>query len=148
MRQGKTSAAEKRADRPFGDFARSIRRNLRQAHRIRERADQAARLCDAKAGAAMLDAKASSGMTDEGFAAWLMPFNLSQDRLLQCLELGQVVLQRRKAKAMERDESFGILVAERRSEVGSSPSRSAIARRVGAATARASAIGGRRDANR
>lgn len=132
MRQGKTSAADKRAARRFGEFARSIRRNLRQAHRIRERADQATRLCYAKAGVAMLDAKASSEMTEEVFAAWLVHFNLSQDRVLQCLELGQVVLQRRKAKATERDEP-----------VRSSLSRSAIARRVGAATA----IGGRSDAN-
>ena len=39
----------------------------------------------------MLDAKTSSGMSEEGFAAWLAPFELSQDRLVQCLELGQVV---------------------------------------------------------
>ena len=117
MRQGKTSAAKKRAAPRFGEFARSIRRNLRQAHRIRERAEQATRLCYAKAGVAMLDARASSGMTEEGFAAWLMPFNLSQDCLFQCLELGQVVLQRRKAKATEGDESFGMLITEKPSEV-------------------------------
>ena len=75
-------------------------------------------------------------MTEEGFAAWLVHFNLSQDRVLQCLELGQVVLQRRKAKATERDEP-----------VRSSLSRSAIARRVGAAAARAGAIGESSDAN-
>jgi hypothetical protein len=117
MRQGKTSATEKRAARRFGEFARSIRRNLRQAHRIRERAEQATRLCYAKAGAAMLDARASAGMTEEGFAAWLKPFNLSEDYLLQCLELGQVALQRRKAKATEADKSFGMPITERRSEV-------------------------------
>ena len=115
MRQGKTSATEKRAARRFGEFARSIRRNLRQAHRIRERAEQATRLCYAKAGAAMLDARASAGMTEEGFAAWLKPFNLSEDYLLQCLELGQVALQHRKAT--EADKSFGMPITERRSEL-------------------------------
>lgn len=117
MRQGTKSAAEKRAARRIGGFARSIRRNLQQADRIRERAEQATRLCYAKAGVAILDAKASSGMTAEGFAAWLAPFNLSQDSLLQCLELGQLVLHRRKAEATEREESFGMAVTERRSEV-------------------------------
>ena len=87
----KKFTAEKRAARRFGEFARSVRRNLRQAHRVLERAEQAARRCYEKAGAAMLDAKTSSGMSEEGFAAWLAPFELSQDRLVQCLELGQVV---------------------------------------------------------
>ncbi len=57
----------------------------------------------------MLDAKASSG-SEEEFAAWLAPFGLSQDRLLQCLELGQVALDRRKADAAEREESFRRIV--------------------------------------
>jgi hypothetical protein len=61
----------------------------------------------------MLDAKASSGMSEEAFAAWLAPFGLSQDRLLQCLELGQVALDRRKAGAAEREESFGRIVKEK-----------------------------------
>jgi len=72
----------------------------------------------------MLDARASAGMTEEGFAAWLKPFNLSEDYLLQCLELGQVALQRRKAKATEADKSFGMAdksfgmsITERRSEL-------------------------------
>ena len=91
MRQAKKSTAEKRAARRFGEFARSVRRNLRPAHWVLERAEQAARRCYEKAGAAMLDAKTSSGMSEEGFAAWLAPFELSQDRLVQCLELGQVV---------------------------------------------------------
>jgi len=42
--------------RQNGEFARSVRRNLRQAHRVLERAEQAARRCYEKAGAAMLDA--------------------------------------------------------------------------------------------
>jgi len=91
MRRTKKFTAEKRAARWFGEFARSVRRNLRQAYRVLERAEQAARRCYEKAGAAMLDAKTSSGMSEEGFAAWLAPFELSQDRLVQCLELGQVV---------------------------------------------------------
>jgi hypothetical protein len=62
----------------------------------------------------MLDAKASSGMSEEGFAAWLAPFDLSQDRLLRCLELGQVALHRRKADSAEREESIGRIVTERR----------------------------------
>jgi hypothetical protein len=65
----------------------------------------------------MLDARASAGMTEEGFAAWLKHFNLSEDYLLQCLELGQVALQRRKAKATEADKSFGMSITERRSEL-------------------------------
>jgi len=117
MRRGKKSAAEKRAARRFGEFARSVRRNLRQVHRILERAEQAARRCYEKAGAAMLDAKSSSGMSEEGFAAWLAPFGLSQDRLLQCLELGQVALDRRKAEAAAREESFRRIVRERRDQM-------------------------------
>jgi hypothetical protein len=113
--RGKKSAAEKAqrlAARRFGEFARSVRRNLRQAHRILERADQAAHRCYEKAGAAMLDAKISAGMSEEGFAAWLAPFELSQDRLVQCLELGQVALDHRKAAAAEREESFRKIVKE------------------------------------
>jgi hypothetical protein len=60
----------------------------------------------------MLDAKISSGMSEEGFAAWLAPFELSQGRLVQCLELGQVALDRRKADAAEREESFRKIVKE------------------------------------
>jgi hypothetical protein len=112
MRQANKSTAKKRAARRFGEFARSIRRNLRQANRILERAEQAAHRCYEKAGVAMLDAKASSGMDEKGFAAWLAPFELSQDRLGRCLELGQVVLDRRKADAAERDKSFSRIVKE------------------------------------
>ena len=106
MRRTKKFTAEKRAARRFGEFARSVRRNLRQAHRVLERAEQAPRRCCA----AMLDAKTSSGMSEEGFAAWLAPFELSQDRLVQCLELGQVALDRRKAEAAEREKSFRKIV--------------------------------------
>ena len=113
MRRTKKSTVEKRAARQFGEFARSVRRNLRQAHRVLERADQAARRCYEKAGAAMLDAKTSSAMSEEGFAAWLALFELSQDRLVQCLELGQIVLDRRKADAAEREESFRRILKER-----------------------------------
>jgi len=109
MRQAKKSTAEKRAARRFGEFARSVRRNLRQAHRVLERAEETARRCYEKAGAAMLDAKISSGMSEEGFAAWLAPFELSQDRLVQCLELGQVALDRRKA-----DKCFARIMADKR----------------------------------
>ena len=49
-------------------------------------------------------------MTEEGFAAWLKPFNLSEDYLLQCLELGQVALDRRKSEAAERENSFKKIV--------------------------------------
>ena len=101
--RSKKLATEKQAARRFGEFARPVRRNLRQAQRIRERAEHATRLCYEKAGVAILDAKASSGMSEEAFAAWLAPFGLSQDRLLQCLELGQVALDRRKAGAAERE---------------------------------------------
>ena len=114
MRQAKKSAVEKRAARRFGEFARSVRRNLRQAQRILERAEQATDRCYEKAGAAMLDAKISSAMSEEGFAAWLAPFELSQDRLIQCLELGQVALDRRRADAAEREESFRTIVADKR----------------------------------
>jgi hypothetical protein len=114
MRQAKKSAVEKRAARRLGEFARSVRRNLRQAHRVLERAEQVARRRYGKAGAAMLDAKISSGMSEEGFAAWLAPFELSQDRLIQCLELGQVALDRRRADAAEREESFRTIVADKR----------------------------------
>jgi hypothetical protein len=65
----------------------------------------------------MLDAKASSGMSEEAFAAWLAPFGLSQDRLLRCLELGQVALDRRKAEAAEREESFRRIVKESRDQM-------------------------------
>jgi len=99
MMRGKKSGAEKQAARRFGEFVRLVRRNLRQAHRILVRADQEARRCYEKAGAAMLDAKASSGMSEEEFAAWLAPFGLSQDRLLQCLELGQVTFDRRNRES-------------------------------------------------
>jgi hypothetical protein len=114
MRQAKKSTAEKRAARRFGEFARSVRRNLRQAHRVLERAEETARRCYGKAGAAMLDAKISSGMSEEGFAAWLAPFELSQDRFVQCLELGQVALDRRKAEAAEREECFAKIMADKR----------------------------------
>jgi len=116
MTRGKQSAADKR----FGEFARSVRRNLRQVHRIRrilERAEQVARRCYEKAGVAMLDAKASSVMSEEAFAAWLAPFGLSQDDLLQCLELGQVARDRRKAESAEREESFRRIVKERRDQM-------------------------------
>jgi len=120
MMRGKESVAEKRAARRFGEFARSVRGNLRQLHRIRqilERAEQAARRCYEKAGVAMLDAKASSVMSEEAFAAWLAPFGLSQDDLLQCLELGQVARDRRKAESAEREESFRRIVKERRDQM-------------------------------
>jgi ferritin-like metal-binding protein YciE len=111
MRQANKSTAEKRAARKFGEFARLIRRNLRQAHRIEERAEQAAHRCYEKAGTAMLDAKISLKMSEEGFAAWLAAFELSQDRLGQCLKLGQAA-DRRKAEATERVESLGRMVKE------------------------------------
>jgi hypothetical protein len=114
MRQAKKSAVEKRAARRFGEFARSVRRNLRQAQRILERAEQATHRCYEKAGAAMLDAKTTSAMSEERFAAWLAPFGLSQDRLIQCLELGQVALDRRRVDAAEREESFRTIVADKR----------------------------------
>lgn len=112
MRQAKKSTAQKRAARRLGEFVRSVRRNLRQAHRLLERAEQAAQRCYGKAGAAMLEAKISSAMSEDGFAAWLAPFELSQDRVVQCLELGQVALDRRKADA-EREESFRRMVKEK-----------------------------------
>jgi hypothetical protein len=61
----------------------------------------------------MLDAKASSGMSEEGFAAWLAPFGLSQDRVLQCLELGQAALDRRNADAAGQEEFLRRIVRER-----------------------------------
>ena len=112
--RSKKRATEKRAARRFGEFARSVRRNLRQAQRILERAEHTTRLCYEKAGVAMLDAKASSGMSEEAFAAWLSPFGLSQDHLLQCLELGRVALDRRKGGA---EESFGRIVKERQDQM-------------------------------
>jgi hypothetical protein len=92
MTRGKKTAAGKRAARRFGESARSVRRNLRQAHRILERAEQTTRLCYEKAGMAMLSAKASSGMSEEQFASWLASFGLNQDRVRRCLELGQAAL--------------------------------------------------------
>jgi hypothetical protein len=65
----------------------------------------------------MLDAKASSVMSEEAFAAWLAPFGLSQDDLLQCLELGQIALDRRKAESAEREECFRRIVTERRDQM-------------------------------
>jgi hypothetical protein len=109
MMRGKESVAEKRAARRFGEYARSVRRNLRQLHRIRqilERAEQAARRCYEKAGVAMLDGKASSEMGEEAFASWLSSFSLSQNDLVKCLELGQVVLDRREAESANRRRSF------------------------------------------
>ncbi len=117
MRRAKEAAAEKRAARRFGGFARSVRRNLRQAHRILERAEHGAHLCYEKAGMAMLDAKAASGMSAEAFAAWLASFGLSQNRLLQCLELGQIVLNRREAGAAGREDSFRMIMKERRDQI-------------------------------
>lgn len=116
--RGKKPATEKQAARRFGEFARSVRRNLRQAQRIRERAEHATRLCHEKAGMAMLDAKASSGMSEEAFTTWLAPFGLSQDHLLRCLKLGQVALDRRKAEAAEREEPFRKIVKERPDQMG------------------------------
>jgi hypothetical protein len=52
----------------------------------------------------MLDAKSSSAMSEEGFAAWLASFGLSKDRLIQCLELGQVALERRDAVRREEEQ--------------------------------------------
>ena len=103
--RGKKSGAEKQAARRFGEFVRSVRRNLRQAHRILQRADQEARRCYEKAGVAMLHARAASGMSEEEFAVWLAPFGLSQDRLFQCLELGQVTFDHRNAEVIEREQS-------------------------------------------
>ena len=117
MMRGKKPATEKQAARRFGEFARSVRRNLRQAQRIRERAEHATRLCYEKAGVAILDAKASSGMSQEEFAAWLASFGLSQDRLLQCFELGQAALEHRKAEAAVREESFRRIVKESRDQM-------------------------------
>jgi hypothetical protein len=113
MRRAKQSAVDKRVTRRFGEFARSVKRNLRQAHRILERAEQAAQRCYEKAGAAMLDAKTSSALSEEAFAAWLTSFGLSQERLSQCLELAQVALDSRNADAAERQESFRRIVADK-----------------------------------
>src|SRR5205814_2267303 len=102
MRRGKESAADKRAARRFGEFARSVRRNLRRVRRIRsitERAEQAARRCYEKAGVAMLDAKSCSKMSEEAFASWLESFGLSANDLVRCLELGRVALDRQKAES-------------------------------------------------
>jgi hypothetical protein len=122
MMRGKESVAEKRAARRFGEFGRSVR-NLRQAHRILERAEPAVRRCYEKAGVAMLDAKASSGMSQEEFAAWLASFGLSQDCLLQCLELGQAALEHRNAEAAEREESLRRIVKEKRDQTSPEATR-------------------------
>jgi hypothetical protein len=113
MRRARKSTAQKRTARRLGEFERLVGRNLRLAHRVLERAEQVAQRCYGKAGAAMLEAKISSAMSEEGFAAWLAPFELSQDRLGQCLELGQVTLDRRKADAAGREESFRRMVKEK-----------------------------------
>jgi hypothetical protein len=76
----------------------------------------------------MLDAKASSGMSEEEFAAWLAPFGLSQDRLLQCLELGQVTFDRRNAGVIEREESRGAKERRDQKERWDQMSREAIHR--------------------
>jgi hypothetical protein len=113
MRRANKSAADNRAARRIGEFARSVRRNLRQAHRISERAEQAAQRCYGKAGAAMLEAKTNLAMSEETFAVWLTSFGLSQERLGQCLELGQIALDRRKADAAAREQSFRTILAEK-----------------------------------
>ncbi len=118
--RGRESVAEKRAARRFGEFARSVRRNLRQVNRIRRilaRAEQAVHRCYEKAGVAMLEAKASSARSEQAFATWLASFGLSQNELLQCLELGQVALDRRKAEAAAREESFRTIVKERQDQI-------------------------------
>ena len=109
MRRGKQSAAEKQAAQRFGEFARSVRRNLRQLHRVRrilERAEQAARRCYEKAGVAMLDGKASSEMGEEAFASWLSSFGLSQNDLVKCLELGQVALDRPRGRVGKTEKKL------------------------------------------
>jgi hypothetical protein len=123
MMRGKESVAEKRAARRFGEFGRSVRRNLRQAHRILERAEPAVRRCYEKAGVAMLDAKASSGMSQEEFAAWLASFGLSQDCLLQCLELARAALEHRNAEAAEREKSLRRIVKEKRDQTSPEATR-------------------------
>ena len=113
--RGKDSAGEKRAPRRVGEFARSIRRNLRQVRRIRQilqRAEEASRRCYEKAGLVMLDAKICPGMSEEAFTAWLASFGLNQDDLVRCLELGQVALDRRKAESAHREEAFRKSVKE------------------------------------
>ena len=63
-------------------------------------------------------------MSEEGFAVWLAPFELSKGRLVQCLELGQVALDRRKADAAERKEFFRKIVKEEaESKSAQKPSR-------------------------
>jgi hypothetical protein len=118
--RGKESAAEKRAARRFGEFARSVRRNLRQVRRIRQivqRAEEAVHRCYEKAGLAVLDAKTSTGMSEEAFTAWLASFGLSQDDLVKCLELGQAALDRRKAESADRDKVFRKFVKETRDQI-------------------------------
>jgi hypothetical protein len=120
MTRTKESAAEKRAARQFGEFARSVRRNLRQVRRIRQilqQAEEAARRCHEKAGLAMLDAKASSSMSEEAFTAWLASFGLSQEDLAKCLELGQLALDRRKAGSADREEALRNIVKETRQQI-------------------------------
>jgi hypothetical protein len=120
MRRGKESAADKWAARRFGEFARSVRRNLRQVRRIRsitERAEQAARRCYEIAGVAMLGAKSCSQMSEEAFASWLESFGLSANDLVRCLELGRVALDRQKADSADREEAFTRIVKERRDQV-------------------------------
>ena len=113
MRRARKSTAQKRTARRLEEFERLVRRNLRLAHRVLERAEQVAQWCYGKAGAAMLEAKISSAMSEDGFAAWLAPFELGQGRLGQCLELGQVTLDRRKAAAAEREEAFKRMLKEK-----------------------------------
>lgn len=120
MMRDKESAAEKWAARRLGEFARSVRRNLRQVRRIRQivqRAEEAARRCHEKAGLAMLDAKTSSGMSEEAFTAWLACFGLKQDDLIKYLELGQVALDRRKAESAYQKEVFRKIVKKRREQI-------------------------------
>ena len=113
MKHARKSTAQKRTARRLGEFERLVRRNLRLAHRVLERAEQVAQRCYGKAGAAMLEAKIFSAMSEDGFTAWLAPFELSQDRLGQCLELGRVTLDRRGVDAAEREESFKRMVEEK-----------------------------------
>ena len=96
MRRGKKSTAEKPTARRLREFTRSVRGNLRQAHRILRRAQQATSVCYEKAGMAMLSAKAFSGMSEEQFALWLGSFGLSQDRVRHCIELAKTAHPRRE----------------------------------------------------
>lgn len=124
MTRTKESAAEKRATRQFGEFARSVRRHLRRVRRIRQilqRAEETARRCHENAGLAMLDAKASSGMSEEAFTVWLASFGLSQEDLVTCLELGQVAFDRRKAESPNREEAFRKIVKETREQISPAP---------------------------